>query len=119
MEDGSPLPCPSPRFNLGRAIVGCWLGTAIGLPREGLSKRRLHRLYSHLDNPHFFSGKGMASDDTEHACMVAQSLKVSAGDARYGCSARVDIVGGWLERERGNRPGFHCDARIPQRRKLP
>ncbi len=68
------------------SLIGCLLGTAVGdalgLPCEGLSKHRLRRLYPHLDKHHFFFGKGMVSDDTEHACMVAQSLIVSAGDVR-------------------------------------
>ena len=70
-----------------QAIVGCLLGTAIGdalgLPVEGLSRRRQHRIYPHaLDRYHLLFGKGMVSDDTEHACMVAQSLIVSGGDEK-------------------------------------
>ena len=69
------------------SIVGCLLGMAIGdalgLPVEGLSRRRQHRIYPHaLDRYHFLLGKGMVSDDTEHACMVAQSLIVSGGDEK-------------------------------------
>ena len=68
------------------AAIGCLLGTAvgdaIGLPCEGLSKRRLDKIYGDIDKHHFFFGKGMISDDTEHTCMVAQSLIVSAGDER-------------------------------------
>ena len=70
-----------------QAIVGCLLGRAIGdalgLPAEGLSRRRQHQIYPHsIDRYHFLLGKGMISDDTEHTCMVAQSLMVSGGDER-------------------------------------
>jgi ADP-ribosylglycohydrolase len=66
------------------AIVGCLLGQAVGdalgLPMEGLSRRRGSRLYPHLDRYQFFFGYGMGSDDTEHACMTAQALLRSGGD---------------------------------------
>lgn len=66
------------------AVVGCLLGQAVGdalgLPMEGLSPRRGGRLYPHLDRHQFFLGRGMGSDDTEHACMTAQALLRSGGD---------------------------------------
>ena len=67
-----------------KSITGCLLGTAIGdafgLPYEGLSKQRQKKLYPNLKNHNFIFNKGMISDDTEHTCMVAQSLIVSAGN---------------------------------------
>ena len=70
--------------HLQKSIIGCLIGTAIGdawgLPYEGLSKQRQNRLYPNLKNYNFIFGKGMISDDTEHTCMVAQSLIVSAGN---------------------------------------
>ena len=66
------------------AMVGCLLGTligdAVGLAGEGLSRRRQQKLYPHLDGPRFLLGRGMVSDDTEHACMTAQALIASDGD---------------------------------------
>ena len=61
------------------AVVGCILGTAVGdafgLACEGLSRRRQARLFSALAGYHLLPfGKGMCSDDTEHTCMLAQSL---------------------------------------------
>lgn len=65
-------------------IVGCILGTAvgdaIGLPYEGLSRQRASRLLGSPDQHHFIFGRGMVSDDTEHTCIVAQSLISSNGD---------------------------------------
>jgi ADP-ribosyl-[dinitrogen reductase] hydrolase len=77
------LTCTS-RFNQEDSLVGCLLGTAIGdamgLSYEGLSKRRLYKLYPCQDKYHFFFGKGMVSDDTEHTCMVAQALIATHGN---------------------------------------
>lgn len=60
------------------AITGCILGTAvgdaIGLPYEGVSRKRLGRLLGSPERHRFFFGRGMVSDDTEHSCMVVQSL---------------------------------------------
>ncbi len=72
------------QYQKTKSIIGCLLGTAIGdafgLPYEGLSKQRQNKLYPNLKNYHFIFNKGMISDDTEHTCMVAQSLIVSAGN---------------------------------------
>jgi ADP-ribosyl-[dinitrogen reductase] hydrolase len=68
------------------AIIGCLLGTAVGdalgLCCEGISKSRQRRIYPDMNRYHLFFGRGMVSDDTEHACMVAQALIVSAGDVQ-------------------------------------
>jgi ADP-ribosylglycohydrolase len=65
-------------------VVGCILGTAVGdalgLPYEGLSRRRAAKFLGPPDRHRFFFGHGMVSDDTEHACMVAQSLIAAGGD---------------------------------------
>jgi len=67
-----------------RPLVGCLLGTAVGdafgLPFENLSRRRARRMFGNTDNYHFLFGKGMVSDDTEHACMTAQALIFSGGE---------------------------------------
>ncbi|MEO2036837.1 MAG: ADP-ribosylglycohydrolase family protein, partial [Planctomycetaceae bacterium] len=70
-------------------IVGCILGTAlgdsIGLPYEGLSRRRSVRLFGTPDRHRFLFRRGMVSDDTEHTCMVAQSLISSGCDLDAFC----------------------------------
>jgi ADP-ribosyl-[dinitrogen reductase] hydrolase len=67
-------------------IIGCILGTAVGdalgLPYEGLTPQRAERLFKKKDRYHFFFNKGMISDDTEHTCMVAQSLIESRGNSK-------------------------------------
>jgi len=66
------------------AMIGCLLGTAVGdalgLSCEGLSKRRQAKMFKNIEKYHFILGKGMVSDDTEHTCMVAQSLIGAQGD---------------------------------------
>jgi len=72
-----------------RAIAGCILGTAVGdalgLACEGLSPARQERMFPELERYHLLPGRGMCSDDTEHTCMLAQSLLATGGcrDAEY------------------------------------
>ncbi len=62
------------------AILGCAVGDALGLPYEGLSRRRGVRLLGPPDRHRFVLGRGMVSDDTEHTCMVAQALCAAPAD---------------------------------------
>ncbi len=66
------------------AIVGCLLGTAVGdalgLPFEMMSRQRQLKAYPEIEGHHFFLGRGMFSDDTQHSCMVAQALIASNAD---------------------------------------
>lgn len=66
------------------AFIGCLLGTAVGdslgLPYEGLSPERAKKLFPDTAKHHFLFGKGMVSDDTEHACFTAQAVIRSNGD---------------------------------------
>lgn len=68
-----------------RSLIGCLtgmaVGDALGLPFEGLSPRRARKLFSDVDRYHFLVGRGMFSDDTEHACMTGQALLASGDDA--------------------------------------
>lgn len=62
----------------GNAITGCLLGAAVGdalgLPYEGLSRRRGAKLLGAPDRHRFLFGRGMCSDDTEHALLAARAL---------------------------------------------
>jgi ADP-ribosylglycohydrolase len=76
-----------------RAAVGCLLGTAlgdaVGLATEGLSRRRLQRMYpAGIDGPRLLFGLGLCSDDTEHSCLVAQSI-VAQGDSVDGFTMQM------------------------------
>jgi len=49
-------------------LLGQAVGDALGLPWEGLSRRRAVKMFSTPDRYRFLFGRGMISDDTEHAC---------------------------------------------------
>jgi ADP-ribosyl-[dinitrogen reductase] hydrolase len=63
------------------SLLGCALGDSVGLPFEGISARRIKRLNPGPLRQRLVFGHGMISDDTEHSCLVAQSLIASAGKA--------------------------------------
>ena len=65
-------------------VIACLLGTAVGdslgLPYEGMTAERAAKLFPDTSRHHLLFGKGMVSDDTEHACFVAQALIRSNGN---------------------------------------
>jgi ADP-ribosylglycohydrolase len=64
-------------------LIGTGVGDSLGLPREGLSRRRSRKMWGSAPLRHrLFFGRGMISDDTEHTCMAAQALIVSGGEPR-------------------------------------
>lgn len=69
-----------PIFSLTGCILGTAIGDAIGLPYEGLSRRRAAKLLGPATRHRLFFGRGMVSDDTEHTCFTAQALIASGGD---------------------------------------
>jgi ADP-ribosylglycohydrolase len=67
---------------LAGLLLGTAVGDALGLPREGLSARRARRLFGGPPLTHrLFLGRGLTSDDTEHACLVGQALLRAPRDA--------------------------------------
>jgi ADP-ribosylglycohydrolase len=81
------------------AAVGCLLGAAVGdargLPWEGLSRRRQKRMAQYMGES-LIAGRDMCSDDTDHACMVAQAIAVSAGSPRRFVSSLAWRLRFWL-----------------------
>ncbi|MFB3881801.1 MAG: ADP-ribosylglycohydrolase family protein [Armatimonadota bacterium] len=82
-------------------LVGCILGAAVGdalgLPREGLSRQRALRLFGPAPLGHrFLVGRGMISDDAEHACMVAQALLEADDDPELFARSLSRRLRGWL-----------------------
>lgn len=59
--------------------MGTAIGDAMGLPYEGLTARRVARLKPDA-RYRFVLGRGMVSDDTEHAVMTAAAVGASGGD---------------------------------------
>src|SRR5262249_43708442 len=66
-------------------LLGTAVGDALGLPAEGLSRRRIGRWWPGRWRHRFLLGRGMVSDDTEHTLFVAQALLEELGDeAAFG-----------------------------------
>ena len=63
------------------SVLGTAVGDALGLPFEGLPKRRVARMLGAGPlGHHFLLGRGMVSDDTEQSVFVVQSLFECQGD---------------------------------------
>lgn len=62
------------RDRVAGVILGGAVGDALGLPMEGLSRRRAARIFPGPPRHRLLPGRGMCSDDTEHACMTAAAL---------------------------------------------
>lgn len=65
------------------SFTGCLIGTAVGdsvgLPREGINRAAALRRWGPAPFRHsLVFGRGLISDDTEHACMTAQALLVAS-----------------------------------------
>ena len=75
---------PSSNDNNSLAAVSCMIGGAIGdalgLPLEGIKRARAGRMYRGPLRYRFLFGRGMVSDDTEHACLTALALARAGGD---------------------------------------
>lgn len=62
-------------------LLGCAVGDSLGLPAEGLSRRKIaKRGWTGKWKHRFVFGRGMISDDTEHSLMVAQAMLAADGD---------------------------------------
>jgi ADP-ribosyl-[dinitrogen reductase] hydrolase len=68
-------------------LVGTAVGDAIGLAREGLSFRRAEQLFGGAPlRYNLLPGRGFGSDDTEHTCIVAQSLLAAPNSVeKFSC----------------------------------
>lgn len=89
------------RAERANRLIGCLLGTAagdaLGLPREGLSRQRALALQGGAPLKHrFLFGRGMLSDDTEHACMTAQALLAWPEDESGFARSLGWRLRGWL-----------------------
>jgi ADP-ribosylglycohydrolase len=79
------------------ALLGTLVGDALGLPREGLSRERAARRFGGAPLSHrLVLGRGLGSDDTEHACMVAQALLSRPEDAGAFARSLAWRLRGWL-----------------------
>jgi len=61
-------------------LIGTAVGDALGLPAEGISRKRIQRMWRGLWRHRFLFGHGMISDDTEHTLFVVQALLAHPDD---------------------------------------
>src|SRR4051812_47375719 len=82
---------------LAGVILGTAAGDALGVPREALSPRRAARLFGAPPlRPRFLFGRGMTSDDPEHACLLAQALLRRPGDPDAFARSLAWGLRGWF-----------------------
>jgi len=70
------------RDRLAGILLGTAVGDALGLPAEGLRPDRSRRLWPGPRRHRFLFGRGMLSDDTEHAFFVGQALLENPHDPK-------------------------------------
>lgn len=78
------------------SLLGTAVGDAIGLPYENLSPRRAARLLGSPTHHRLILGRGMVSDDCEHACMTAVALIRSGGDPTRFASGLGSQLRWWI-----------------------
>ena len=66
---------------LAGVLIGTAVGDSLGLPAEGLSRKRIQKKWKGIWKHRFLFGHGMCSDDTEHTWFVAQALLAHGDDA--------------------------------------
>ena len=77
------LPVVIPTDKIAGVLLGTALGDALGLPHEGLGPEWIARRLRRAPLDHQMLGRrGLISDDTEHAAMVARALVESAGEVQ-------------------------------------
>ena len=78
------------------ALLGTALGDALGLPYEGMSARRGARMFPDPTRFHFVFGRGMGSDDTDHACLALEALCAAGTDPDRFASDFARRLRWWL-----------------------
>lgn len=81
---------------LAGTLLGAALGDSLGLPREGLTPGRAARLFGPVVEHRLVVGRGLVSDDTEHACMTAQALLASGAEPARLARSLGWRLRGWL-----------------------
>jgi ADP-ribosylglycohydrolase len=77
-------------------LLGTAAGDALGLPMEGLSRRRAARLFPGPLRHRLLPGRGMVSDDTDHAVLVANALIAHPDDPEAYARSLAWGLRGWL-----------------------
>lgn len=95
MQTGSTISLP-PTADITGCLLGAAVGDSIGLPYEGLSTLRAHKMARFPLEQGFVLGQGMVSDDTDHAIFVLQSIIVSDGNPMQFRQALAWRLRWWL-----------------------
>jgi ADP-ribosylglycohydrolase len=78
-------------------LLGTAVGDALGLPFEGMSPQRIAKILGNGPLRHrFVFGRGMVSDDTEHACLTAQALLAAPNDPKRFARSLAWQLRWWL-----------------------
>jgi ADP-ribosyl-[dinitrogen reductase] hydrolase len=87
-------------MDLADRYIGCLIGTAVGdsllLPAEGLSRATIARRFPGPLRQRLMFGRGMVSDDTEHAFLTTQALLAAGDDADRFAHALARRLRWWL-----------------------
>ncbi|MFH1498651.1 MAG: ADP-ribosylglycohydrolase family protein [Verrucomicrobiota bacterium] len=89
-------PTPTHAQRLVGVLLGTAVGDALGLPAEGLSASKIASRWKGRWTYRFVAGRGMISDDTEHAAMVAQCLLAHPSDPKNFQAALAWKFRWWL-----------------------
>ncbi|UCC81996.1 MAG: ADP-ribosylglycohydrolase family protein [Gemmatimonadota bacterium] len=65
---------PNTRERFRGLLIGTAVGDALGLPAEGISRRRARKMFRGRWRHRLLAKHGMVSDDTDHTLLVAQCL---------------------------------------------
>lgn len=87
---------PSRNSQLTGCLMGGALGDSLGLPCENLSASRIRKWWKGQWRQRFFFGKGMFSDDTEHAAMTAHALAIHRDDPTAFASTLAGSIRWWF-----------------------
>lgn len=72
------------------------LGDALGLPYEGLNPTRAQKLLGPPTRYRLLAGKGMVSDDTEHALLTAEAVARTGGNPAAFERELAGLLRGWF-----------------------
>lgn len=84
------------RERLRGLLLGTAVGDALGLPLEGLSPARAARLFPPPARHRLLPGRGLVSDDTEHALFVGQALLAEPSDPARFQRLLAGKLRGWI-----------------------
>jgi ADP-ribosylglycohydrolase len=87
-------------MDMTERYIGCLIGTAVGdsllLPAEGLSRTTVARRFPGPLRQRLVFGRGLVSDDTEHAFLTTQALLAAGDDADRFARALARRLRWWL-----------------------